>query len=103
MLRIESCEQHDHGARCRRIGPAADRGSPLPVDDDALPRRPGVVARAARGVATIGPWNHDAPAVGAQGNLVGIEAHPPWGIERALHLIALLLAGPYARPHQMPV
>src|SRR2546422_3423614 len=103
MLRIESCEQPDHGARCRRIGPAADRGSPLPVDDDALHRRPGVVAWAARGVATIGPWNHDAPAVGAQGNLVGIEAHPACGIERALDLIAVQLAGPYARHEHMPV
>src|SRR2546422_3543082 len=118
-LRIEAREQHDNGTRYRRIGPAADRGGPLPVDDivrgieegvdpsapwksaatgdrrelelerlprplqrrialpvvrgdvddDAHHRRPGVVARAPRGVATIGPWNNDAPAVGVQENL----------------------------------
>src|SRR5207249_3127120 len=33
VFRIDAGEQHDHGTRCRRIGLAADRGSPLPVDD----------------------------------------------------------------------
>src|SRR5207249_3074605 len=73
------------------------------VERDALHRRPGVVGRAARGVATVRPWDHDPSAVGVEENFSGIEAHPARGIEGTFDAIAVQLTGSYVRNERMPV
>src|SRR5262249_51423035 len=73
------------------------------VEHDALHRRAGIVARAARIGWSVTLWNRDSAAVGIEENLGRIEAHAARGIERSADLIAVQLARSDVRHEHMPV
>ncbi len=73
------------------------------IDDHALHRSRGIVAGLAGGGAAVAIRHHDAPAIGVEKDLRGIEAQAVRGLERPVDAIAIDLARPQAGDEHVPV
>ena len=84
-------------AEGRRSGASPSQSYVDGIDDDALHRRRGVVARLGGGVAVVAVRDDDAAAVRVEQDLGRIEAHAARGIGRPVDAIAVELSRP-SRP-----
>ena len=73
------------------------------IDDNALHRRPTIVAFQARRLAAVVLWNNNSTPIWVQQNLSGIETYAARRVERSLDAVAIQLPRFHALYKCVPV